>query len=129
MKFYGGAIPQEYLLIEAWVNGVDYSTDVAQTSPVDLPQGFRLFVNYPNPFNATTTIRFELPLADIAKLEVYSLLGQRLRTLVSGRRSPGQHQVLWDGRDDAGNNLPSGVYLYRLSAGEFVATKRMVLLR
>jgi len=128
-KYYEGAIPHSFLLIEARVNGVDYSTHVARTSPAVLPQSLHLFANYPNPFNASTTIRFELPSSRMVALEIYGLLGQKLRILVNEKRSAGQHQVLWDGRDDAGNSLPSGVYLCRLSAGEFVATKRMVLLR
>jgi len=93
------------------------------------PEGFALLQNYPNPANPTTRITFTLPQKAHVTLEIYNLLGQRVRTLVDGVREAGSHSVLWDGRDDSDKPLPSGVYLYRLRAGEVVQARKMLLLR
>jgi len=85
--------------------------------------------SYPNPFNPITTITFTLPERAYVTLEIYNLLGQRVRTLVDGVREAGSHSALWDGRDDSGRVLPSGVYLYWLRAGGLVQARKMLLLR
>lgn len=94
-----------------------------------IPQRFALEQNAPNPFNPLTTIRFALPKAGDVTLAVYNVNGQRVRTLVSGHQSAGLKSVLWDGRNDLGESVTSGVYLYRLEADEFGATRKMVLLK
>jgi hypothetical protein len=93
------------------------------------PQAFRLMQNVPNPFNPTTTIAFELPEAVDVDVAVYNLVGQRLRTLVSEHKAPGRYQVVWDGKDDSKRDVSSGVYFYRYRAGDFWATRRMLLVR
>ncbi len=93
------------------------------------PTEFALWPNYPNPFNASTVIRFELPHAGFVTLEIHNLLGQRVRTLVAENRPAGVFTAQWDGKDDAGGELASGIYCYRLRTGEFIAVKRMALLR
>ncbi|MCC7262050.1 MAG: carboxypeptidase regulatory-like domain-containing protein [Candidatus Latescibacteria bacterium] len=93
------------------------------------PQGFTLSPNYPNPFNPTTTIRFSLPQAGEAELAIYNLLGQRVATLVRGVQEAGSHVLQWNGRDDQGRELASGVYFYRLQAGAQVETRKLLLLR
>jgi flagellar hook assembly protein FlgD len=85
--------------------------------------------NYPNPFNPTTEISFALPSAGHVSLEVYNVLGQRVVTLVDGYREAGEHFVQWNSTDASGNQVSSGVYFYRLVAGQFVETKKMVLLK
>jgi FlgD Ig-like domain len=85
--------------------------------------------NQPNPFNPTTTIQFVLPSRGPVRLAVYSAAGQLVRTLVDDVRAPGQHDVVWDGRDDHGAVVGSGVYFYRLTAGKWAETKKMVLLK
>jgi hypothetical protein len=92
-----------------------------------LPTGFTLQQNYPNPFNPSTTIRFVLGKQSEVTLKVYNLLGQEVRTLLSAPLGAGTYQVLWDGRDDFGRTVASGVYLYRMEAAGQVQTKRMVL--
>jgi len=82
-----------------------------------LPEGFSLDQNYPNPFNSDTVIRFALPEGDDVELAVYNLAGQQVMTLVQGAREVGTYSVRWDGRDDGGRALASGVYLYRLRTG------------
>jgi hypothetical protein len=92
-----------------------------------LPQSFVLEQNYPNPFNPSTHIRFELPKAAIVTLSIYNSLGQEVRRLVSGQKPAGYHTIVWNGKDQQGRPAPSGIYHYRLQAGDFIATKKMVL--
>ena len=93
------------------------------------PRAFALEPNVPNPFNPTTSIAFTLPDAARASLAIYDVAGRRVRTLVSGRVSGGVHRVRWDGRDDRGQPVASGVYFARLRAGDRAATRKMVLVR
>jgi hypothetical protein len=104
-------------------------TDVA-TDPYGIPTEFALGQNYPNPFNPSTTIRFDLPKEAPVTMEVYNVLGVRVRTLLAGEvLSAGHRTMVWDGRDDNGNVAPSGVYLYRISANDFHASKKMTLVK
>lgn len=89
-----------------------------------LPMSYALNQNYPNPFNPTTVVRYELPAACDVKLVVYDLLGREVATLVNDRKSPGSHEAKFDGA-----RLASGVYLYRLTAGDFVQTHKMLLVQ
>lgn len=93
------------------------------------PQAFALQQNFPNPFNSGTVIRFELPADEEVELAVFNLAGQQVATLVEGVREGGSYAINWDGRDDRGQELASGVYLYRLRAGERMETRRLLLLR
>ena len=94
-----------------------------------LPTEFRLDQNYPNPFNPDTKIGFSLPSQCNVTLEVFSLLGQRVATLHEGSLPAGYHEAIWNGSDDNGSPVATGVYFYRLSAENFVQTKKMVLLK
>ena len=95
-----------------------------------VPMGYSLSQNVPNPFNARTTIRVDLPEAGKVRLCIYNLCGQRIHTLVDGHRSAGTHSVIWNGRDSAGRDVASGVYLVRLKVeGAVAQIRRMVLLR
>lgn len=113
-------------------NAVQIPVDDGRTL---VPQAFELSQNYPNPFNPTTTIKFTLPARGDggatlpATLKIYNVLGEMVRTLVDEPMSPGVHQRLWDGKDGQGNEVASGVYFYRLKAGEYSETKKMVLLK
>jgi hypothetical protein len=84
---------------------------------------FDLFQNYPNPFNPSTTIGYSLPKTANVSLKVFNTLGQEVAALVNELRSPGYYKVQWNA-----SNVTSGIYFYRLQAGEFVETKKMVLL-
>ena len=88
-----------------------------------IPDAYSLSLNYPNPFNPSTTIRYDLPKAANVSLRIYNTLGQVVATLVDGRKEAGYYQVTWNA------NVPSGIYFYRLQAGNFVETKKMILLR
>ncbi len=94
-----------------------------------LPSGFSLAQNYPNPFNGRTTITYELPKPEGVELTLYDLLGQPVRRLVSEYQGAGSYRIAWDGADDEGNQVASGVYLYRLKAGSRQRARRLVLVR
>ncbi len=105
------------------------STNVRDIRPGQVPREYSLFQNYPNPFNANTQIRFALPKAGHATLEIYNLLGQKAITLVDGYLTAGVKIVSWDGRDNRGAAVPSGIYFYRLRSQDFVQTKKMLLVK
>jgi len=90
---------------------------------------FRLFQNYPNPFNPETTIEYYLPHISQVSLEIFDVVGQRTRSLSKGEKIAGLHQVKWDGRDEAGNDVASGIYVCRLKAGNEIISRKMLLLR
>jgi len=95
-----------------------------------VPTEFTLSQNYPNPFNPTTTIQFALPKVSPVTLDIYNILGMKIRTLMSGQSmSAAFHSVVWDGKDDAGVNVPSGMYIYRIHADNFQASKKMTLMK
>jgi len=95
-----------------------------------LPSEFTLHQNYPNPFNPKTTIRYQVSNSGHhVVLAVYDVLGRKLRTLVNEEQSAGEYLIQWDGKDDNGNNVASGIYLYKISTGGFSQTRRMVLVR
>lgn len=98
-------------------------TDIERLSDA-IPTAFALDANYPNPFNPTTTIRYALPEAAAVHLVVFDMLGRKVATLIDATQPPGQYQATFEA-----DNLPSGVYLYRLTAGAFVETKRMLLIK
>ncbi len=91
------------------------------------PRITHLSQNQPNPFNPSTTIRYELTRSSKVLLKVYTVRGQEVRTLVDARQNPNSYQVVWDGRDDNGQTLGSGIYFYRLEVGNRIEIKRMVL--
>ena len=94
-----------------------------------VPIAYALEQNYPNPFNPTTTIRYQLNKRSEVRLEIYDLLGRRVKTLVTGEQVTGSYSVLWKSDNDARNAVASGVYIYRLRAGDFVQSRKLVLLR
>jgi hypothetical protein len=100
-----------------------------QTNEAMEPKNFMLAQNYPNPFNPNTVIRYGLPNPGKVKLTIYNILGQKVITLVDQYQESGHQVVNWDGKDDQGNQLSSGIYFCRLQAGDFSETKKMVLLR
>jgi len=136
--------PVEQIEFSGLLTGTFYLADLqlvtaAQGRPVTavteeqvgLPGRFTLEQNYPNPFNSSTVIRFVLPTREDAELTIFNLTGQQVATLVSGERQAGAYTIRWDGRDDDGHELASGVYLYRLRAGDGqqVETRKLVLVR
>jgi len=105
-------------------------TDVPGEGSIPPPvQKFSLGQNYPNPFNPRTTISFVVPGESRVRLNVYSMAGRRVATIIDQRLPAGPREIKWDGRDDLGRVLPAGVYFYRLVVGDHVLTRRMVLIR
>ena len=90
----------------------------------EIPDQFELLQNYPNPFNPSTTITFSIPRSSFVILKVFNILGEEVKSLVSEERAPGTYTVKWDASGNA-----SGVYFYRLQAGGFVDTKKLLLIR
>jgi len=95
----------------------------------NIAHDFNLKQNYPNSFNPETTIGFSLSKPAKVKLEIYGMLGQRLRVLVNEQRSSGDHTSIWDGHDDSGRLLSSGNYLYRMETNDISMTKRLLFLK
>jgi flagellar hook assembly protein FlgD len=105
------------------------ATAIEETDTTTEPDGLVLAQNYPNPFNTSTAINFSLPGPAVVDLAIFNLAGQKVSTLVSGELNSGAHAVSWDGRDDAGRSLASGVYLYRLDAGELRQHRKLLLIK
>jgi hypothetical protein len=112
--------PAPNSLAQAYTPG---ATSVTELS-ISIPSIYTLEQNYPNPFNPSTTVKFELPKTSMVRLNVYDMLGREVSVLVNERREAGVHEVKFDG-----SNLASGAYLYRLQAGDFLQTKRLLLLK
>ena len=94
-----------------------------------IPANFQLSQNYPNPFNPTTAIQYQVPQNGMVTLEVYNFIGQRVKRLVYQNQAAGIHQQVWDGRNDMGKIVPTGVYFYQLRSGDFSATRKMLLMQ
>jgi len=94
-----------------------------------IPNTFAIEQNYPNPFNPVTTIRYQLPKASHVKLEIFTITGQKVKTLINAYQSTNYYTIKWNGLNEVGSKVSSGVYLYRIEAGEFVKTNKMLLLK
>lgn len=128
LSFEGALKGSGQILISNQGEHVDYVLELER-----LPEEFQLAQNYPNPFNPTTTIRFDIPESltgeALVRLRIYNLLGELVRTLVDEQKFPGQYTVQWDGKNTRFEPVSSGIYIYRLTAGEFKQTRRMLLLK
>jgi len=110
--------------------GVNRVTEMVSVRIETRPEVYSLSDNYPNPFNPETTIKYQLPEAGDVNLEVYNMLGQVVRTLVSTNQNAGRYVLQWDATNDSGHPLSSGIYFYRIQAGgEFQSVKKMLLLK
>jgi hypothetical protein len=114
---------------------IDQPTDTGDDeppAPARVPAAAFLAQNTPNPFNPTTRIEYGIPagatLVDV-QLEIYDVQGRRVRTLIRGQEAPGMHASIWDGRDDSGQRMQSGIYFYRLQAGDQTLTRKMMLVK
>lgn len=105
------------------------TTDVRQIKNAAVPDKYSLEQNYPNPFNMETEIVYQLPEAGFVELSIYNSLGQKIRTLVSQHQSAGRYIVDWNGVDDNGGIVSSGVYLYKMKANNFLASSKLILMK
>ncbi|MEW5843437.1 MAG: T9SS type A sorting domain-containing protein [Bacteroidota bacterium] len=126
-----------YELVYAKINGVEYGQLVdVKKEKNNIPQEFSLSQNFPNPFNPSTAIKFSVPSVGAehvqplhVSLKVYDLLGREITTLVNEEKAPGNYEVRFNAETRRGESLPSGVYIYRLQAGSYSKTKKMILLK
>jgi len=146
VEFGLGSYPQADSVIISWSSGIvdtfysvmadKFYTAIEGSSLVGVredrqttrPKAFSLSQNYPNPFNPFTRISYSLPKDCEVRLNIYNVLGQRVRVLVSERKRAGYYYAIWDGRDEGGRQVGSGIYFFRIEAGDFKSTKKMVLL-
>lgn len=121
----GGA----WQILSTITRGFANSTTTGVQDESAIVKEFRLGQNYPNPFNPATTITYQLTANDNVKLVVYNLLGAEIRTLVNEQQSPGVHSITWDGTNQLGQSVTSGMYFYRLQSGGRFEVRRMTLLK
>jgi hypothetical protein len=116
-----------------FMDDISLREDVAVTADQPqveaVPEYFALEQNYPNPFNPSTHIAYQMPQTEWVSLEIYNTLGQRIRTLVDRSQNAGYHEVVWNGTDDTGHVVASGMYFYRLRAGNFNQIHKLLLLK
>ena len=113
-----------------YYGNVEYhSLQLMGVSSTNIPEQFILYPNYPNPFNPVTTIRYDLSKESFVDITVYDMLGNVVHDLVSANESPGHKSIQWDATNNKGEPVSAGVYLYKIQAGDFVDTKKMILLK
>ena len=93
----------------------------------NLPSEFTLSNNYPNPFNPSTTIEYEIPKAAYVKLEIYNSIGELITTLENSFQNPGKYNVQWNGKNSKGEEVSSGIYFYRMSSNGLTLVKKMIM--
>ena len=130
----GGSVPVYYKFREGTINGVEYPDLVSKINEkpehnINLKNGSKILSVYPNPFNLETQFRFHITEECHVTLSIFNLLGQKLWSLIDKQMATGYHTIKWDGRDDVGNTVTSGVYLYVIQASKFFDVKKMVLLQ
>jgi hypothetical protein len=124
--------PDDLRLTEVQLNEGEIETRIAASTlavAAPLPQTLALHPNYPNPFNPRTTINYDLPVADQVHLTVYNLTGQQVRILIDGPQPAGRHSAVWNGMDDSGSKVGSGVYLFRLETTGSILVRKMLLIK
>lgn len=114
-----------------WGTAKGNTDDPRENEIAALPEQFNLYQNYPNPFNPETFIAYDVPRGETVavRLVIYNAMGQIVRTLVAAERGPGAYRMRWDGRNDLGESVTAGVYLYRFTAGDFASEKKLLILR
>ena len=126
-------VPSDFQVSESVLVGLDGAVDQLALAEIGnlkpRPDRFNLHQNTPNPFNPSTLIGYQLPEAGLVRLAIYNLLGQEVRVLVNETKEAGSFTATWDGTDALSRRVASGVYLYRINAGEFSASRRMLLLK
>lgn len=111
-----------------WLRGTIQPVGI-EDAPDNFAHKFALSQNYPNPFNPTTTIRYQVSQRAGVTLTIFDLTGKPIKTLVSGEQPVGVYEVQWDGKNSEGISVPSGIYIYRMVAGDFVETRKMAFIQ
>jgi len=94
-----------------------------------MPGSYYLLQNYPNPFNPITTLHYDLPENSFVNITIYDMLGRKVKTLINETQDAGYRSIIWDATDNNGEPVSAGIYLYQIQAGEYMQTKKMVLLK
>ncbi|MCF7858956.1 MAG: T9SS type A sorting domain-containing protein, partial [Candidatus Cloacimonetes bacterium] len=116
---------EEYSIIMTWSVTVEPLSESGEIIPI----ANALFQNHPNPFNPMTTIRYSLIEAGKVTINIYNIKGELIKTLINGNYQAGDHQVIWDGRDDSGRIISSGVYFYHMLTDQYSSTRKMILMK
>jgi hypothetical protein len=115
--------------IKVVIGELDYVQKMSDEILENIPSDFSLSQNYPNPFNPVTKLDYNLPLRSSVNISIYNVLGQEIKTLVNGVKEYGYHSVTWNGRDDLGREMSSGVYFVRITSQGFTKTRKMLLVK
>jgi hypothetical protein len=125
-----GATPNDEMYFDDYSWGPGVISGIGDGGDTEIPDEFALYQNYPNPFNPTTTIKYALKADSDVELVIYNMLGQKVKTLVSTRQTAGYKTIQWDGTNDNGTRVASGIYIYRIKAGnEFVKARKMLFMK
>jgi len=125
----GGVEPgKQYVYKVEYISGGSTKT-LFITKSIETPAGLLTIENHPNPFNPSTTIVYTLPAAGMAKLGIYDINGKEVKTVIDGFQTAGMHTVAWDGTNESGQGVSSGVYFCRIGAGKQILSKKIVLIR
>ncbi|MCK5331886.1 MAG: T9SS type A sorting domain-containing protein, partial [Candidatus Marinimicrobia bacterium] len=116
-----------YKLVPLWESDIAFNT-VGVDNDLQ-PESYALYQNYPNPFNPETQIQFRLATADKVTMVIYDIMGRQVRMLVKDSYNAGLYTVTWDGKNNKGATVASGMYIYRIKAGSFTSSQKMLLLR
>ena len=122
-------IDGDYVADDSMIVYADFLVGVEDDPDGTLPYRFAVSQNYPNPFNPVTAIEYSVPRRSHVTIDVYNVLGQRVQTLVDREEPAGSYATTWDGTSSTGNQVATGVYLYRFQAGDHIETKKMLLLK
>ena len=111
------------------VLGIGCDAIILNISDELVPITYTLHQNYPNPFNPTTSLRYDLPENNLVNITIYDMLGREVKALINQTQDAGYRSVIWDATNDYGKPVSAGIYLCQIQAGEFISTKKMVLLK
>lgn len=129
VSFNPSKIGTQTAALSIYTSASELPTAVRELTGTGLLKEFKLYQNYPNPFNGETTIQYSLPVKTFVKVRIYNLLGMLVKTLEHSEKEPGVYNLHWNGRDDAGKRVASGIYLYQIQAGGFKETKKLVFIK
>lgn len=129
LKFLLGADENDVYLDNIQFTRKD-ATNSQKSHPADVAaMGYNLWRNFPNPFNPHTQIRYDIGKPGFVELKIVNVLGQDIRTLVNEEKAAGSFDIFWDGKNDAGLQVPAGLYFYRLKSANFSETRKMLLVK
>ena len=129
LHWYINALDEEYTVVSDTGEFVLSRAALGSVDGYAIPEQFSLHQNYPNPFNPITTLRYDLPEDGLVNIIIYDMLGRQVKTLINQTQDAGYRSVIWDATNDYGKPVSAGIYLYQIQSGEYISTKKMVLLK